>query len=169
MKGSGPKAIIRGTKTGRGKRLPVPEALADWVDHHVAKDGRLRGAPLFVNPRTGRRWSHWALRDRWIEAGKSVGVEGVRLYEGAKHTMATDAVRRGVNECALQALLGHRDATPTGDLLSRTRPADRCSGLFFPSVYLQLQAQIAWERFRRSAGTQGPRSIPISETDPASG
>ena len=71
------------------------------------------GAPLFVNPRTGRRWTHCVLRDQWIRAAESVGLEGVRLYEGTKHTMATDAVRRGVSERALQAFLGHRDARST--------------------------------------------------------
>ena len=53
------------------------------------------------------------LRDRWIRAAKSVGIERVRLYEGTKHTMATDAVRRGVPERALQTFLGHSDARST--------------------------------------------------------
>ena len=70
-------------------------------------------AALFVNPNAGRRWTHCVLRDYWLRAAKSVGLEGVRLYEGTKHTMATDAVRRGVAERALQAFLGHRDARST--------------------------------------------------------
>jgi len=113
VKGSSASAPIGGTKTGRGKRLPAPEVLVEWIAGHVEPAGRLRRSPPFVNPRTGRRWSHWALRDRWIRAGESVGIEGVRLYEGTKHTMATDAVRRGVSERALQTFLGHRDVRST--------------------------------------------------------
>ena len=37
----------------------------------------------------------------------------VRLYEGTKHTFATDAVRRGVDEYRLQKFLGHADARST--------------------------------------------------------
>ena len=112
-KGPEAGAVIRGTKTGKGKRIPAGEALVGWIESQVDGSTRLQRAPLFVNPRTGRRWSHWALRDRWIRAAKSVGIQGVRLYEGTKHTMATDAVRRGVSERALQAFLGHSDARST--------------------------------------------------------
>ena len=113
FKGTHGSAPIRGTKTGSVKRLPVGEALTEWVGKHVDPTARLRGAALFVNPNTGRRWTHCVLRDYWLRAANSVGLEGVRLYEGTKHTMATDAVRRGVAERALQAFLGHRDARST--------------------------------------------------------
>ncbi len=69
-------------------------------------------SPALLNPRTGRRWSYWALRDRWVHACREVGVH-VKLYEGTKHTMATDAVRRGVAERALQTFLGHADVRST--------------------------------------------------------
>jgi integrase len=123
VKGSALAAPIRGTKTGRGKTLPVPATLADWIARYVPREDRLRGAPLFVNPRTGRRWSHWALRDRWVRAAKSVGLEGARLYEGTKHTMATDAVRRGVTERELQAFLGHKDPRSTRRYTRMSREA----------------------------------------------
>ena len=123
VKGASASAPIRGTKTGRGKTLPVPDVLADWIARHVPRDSRLRGAPLFVNPRTGRRWSHWVLRDRWVRAASSIGIEGARLYEGTKHTMATDAVRRGVSERALSEFLGHRDVRSTRRYARMSREA----------------------------------------------
>jgi hypothetical protein len=52
VKGSGSQAPIRGTKTGKGKRLPVREVLETWITRWVAPVARLTGAPLFVNPRT---------------------------------------------------------------------------------------------------------------------
>lgn len=42
-----------------------------------------------------------------------MGIAGIKLYEGTKHTMATDAGRRGVSERALQTFLGHSDARST--------------------------------------------------------
>jgi integrase len=89
MKGASARAPIRGTKTGRPKRLPVPVPLADWIARHVSPSSRLRAAPLFVNPRTGIRWSHWAIREHWLAAAAAVGLEGVRLYEGTKHRRAS--------------------------------------------------------------------------------
>ena len=53
------------------------------------------------------------VRDVWKRATTSVGLGDVRLYEGTKHTMATDAIRRGVSERALQTFLGHRDVRST--------------------------------------------------------
>ncbi len=127
MKGHGPNAPIRGTKTGKAKRLPVSEELQTWIAKHVDPAGRLRGTPLFVNPRRGTRYSHSALRDIWKRATTAVGIEGVGLYEGTKHTMATDAIprraptagspraRRRALDATLRATLrrGTRDRAPT--------------------------------------------------------
>lgn len=113
MKGAGRSAPIRGTKSGKGKRLPLGEELLAWIGRHVDPAARLARAPLFVNPRTRQRWTHWALRDRWLAAAETAGVPDVGLYEGTKHTLATDAVRRGVPERALQAFLGHSDVRST--------------------------------------------------------
>ncbi|MBW2362625.1 MAG: tyrosine-type recombinase/integrase [Deltaproteobacteria bacterium] len=123
VKGTAVSAPIRGTKTGRSKTLPVPDELTEWIERHVSATGRLTRSPLFVNPRTGNRWSHWALRDRWVRAAQSLGLEGVRLYEGTKHTMATDAVRRGVTERELQAFLGHSDVRSTRRYARMSREA----------------------------------------------
>ena len=87
--------------------------MAEWIEKNVDLRERLNAAPLFTNPNTGKRWSHWALGSRFKKAGRAVGIEGVKLYEGTKHTMATDAVRRGVSERALQTFLGHSDARST--------------------------------------------------------
>ncbi len=112
-KGPAGNAPIRGTKTGKPKRLPVGELLGAWLDRWVDPADRLTRAPLFLNPRTGRRWTHWALRDTWVRSARAAGLEGVKLYEGTKHSMATDAIRRGVSERALQSFLGHRDLRST--------------------------------------------------------
>ncbi len=109
MKGLGPDAPIRGTKTGDRRRLPLPPTVSRWfAEHPPPAEG-----PLFLNPKTGTRWSHWALRDRWVKAAKAAGLAGVRLYEGTKHSFATAALDRTGNERAVQEYLGHADPRST--------------------------------------------------------
>ncbi len=109
---------IARTKNGQVKRLPVPDVLAAWLSAHLPSDARLRGLPLFALPYSGRGhrpagpWTATSLRRSWLDACRSVGVSA-SLYEGTKHSRATDLLRLGVSERVLQALLGHRDARST--------------------------------------------------------
>jgi len=112
-KGHGADAPIGPTKSGKTKRLPLSQELAEWIARHVDPSGRLTRAPLFVNPRTETRWGHWSLRDAWLRAARAIGLGGVKFYEATKHTMATAAIARGVNERVLQRVLGHADSRST--------------------------------------------------------
>ena len=80
---------------------------------YVDRAGRLTGALLFPNPRTGRMWAHKALHRVWNNAVHAAGLPHVSLYEGTKHSMATDAIRRGVPERHLQRFLGHASVQST--------------------------------------------------------
>ena len=71
------------------------------------------GAPLFTNPARGARWTPTSIRRAWQAACKSVGIEGISVYEGCKHSFATDAIARGVPERHLQRYLGHSDLKST--------------------------------------------------------
>jgi len=113
VKGKSVSSPIRGTKTGKAKRLPVGEVLADWIERNVPRDQRLRGAPLFANPRTGDRYAHKTLGELWAKAVSNAGLPHVPLYEGTKHSFATDAIRRGVSERLLQRFLGHASILST--------------------------------------------------------
>jgi len=106
-------AEIRGTKTGKPKRLPVGEELAAWIEARIDPALRFSATPLFPNPRTGRMWPHKALQRVWNQALDAAEMPHVTLYEGTKHTMATDAIRRGVPERALQRFLGHASVLST--------------------------------------------------------
>jgi len=87
FKGKTLAAPVRGTKTRRSKRLPVSEELRDWIERHVEPSAQLSGA--------------------------RAGLPPISLYEGTKHSMATDAIRRGVSERHLQTFLGHRNVQST--------------------------------------------------------
>ncbi len=113
IKGKAVSAPVRGTKTGKPKSLPMPEVLLKWIEQNVDPAGRFSRQPLFPNSRTGRPWAHKALQRIWNEAVRSVGLPHISLYEGTKHSMATNAMRRGVSERALQRFLGHASVQST--------------------------------------------------------
>ncbi len=106
--------IIRGLKSRNIKTLPVHEwPLRDWLDQHVSKERQLSDpdGPLFVNPHGREKgwWSETSMRRTWATACKKVGVTGVSLYEGTKHSTATHLKSLGADDRLLAQLMGHRD------------------------------------------------------------
>jgi integrase len=112
VKGKSASSPIGGTKTGKPKRLPVGEELAEWIERNVPR-ARLRGAPLFVNPRTRSRHAHKTLGEIWARAVRDAGLPHVPLYRDIKHSFAIDAIRRGVPEHLLRRFLGHASIIST--------------------------------------------------------
>ena len=43
-------------------------------------------------------WNYWVVRDVYLRAAKAVGLEGTKMYEAGKHSMATGALARTGNE-----------------------------------------------------------------------
>lgn len=100
------------TKTGTSRVLPIPEELTPAIR------ARLNAAvgpetPLFSNPSTGRPWIHGALSTIWRSAATKVGAE-VGMYEGTRHSVASQALNRGVPMILIQAVLGHSNVSTTG-------------------------------------------------------
>ena len=100
------------------------EELAAWIEWRIdraTKAERLRrvGVSLFPNWRArrhlnpDRRWSHCSITWEWKAACDAVGVSGVSVYPGTKHSTATDLIRRGVNRERVQKALGHADPRST--------------------------------------------------------
>lgn len=150
---------VGGTKSGKAKHVPLDPELSGWIDRYVAADARLTQAPLFMNPRTGNTWTPSSLRRTWRAACKKAGVGDISLYEGCKHSFATDAHARGVPERNLQAILGHADARSTrryarlqgNALVEVLRPRDTAQ----PAADLSLTCP--WPE-------TGAAKIPISRT-----
>jgi hypothetical protein len=82
VKGRKRDAPIRGTKSGKGKRLPAPDELDTWIAEWVAPEDRLCRAPLFANPSTGKRWKPSSIRRTWEAACRAVGIEGISGLRG---------------------------------------------------------------------------------------
>ena len=92
-------------------------------------------------------WPHKALQRVWNQALDAAEMPHVTLYEGTKHTMATDAIRRGVPERALQRFLGHASVLSTRRY---ARLADHAL------VEVLRPAKAGWRR----PGDKGPANKP---------
>ncbi len=104
------------TKNKRNRTVPIPDDLADAIESLWPASARLaadKGTPMLVNSRTNRRWSHWALRASWLRGCESAGAPPVPLYEGTKHSGATDMLARTKDRAAVRDYLGHTDARST--------------------------------------------------------
>jgi len=116
-KGPNANAPIRGTKSRRARFVEVDPELRAWLEEHVPPAVQLQGGrPLFRNPTARnreRRWIANALREEWNRAARQLGLSGIRMYEGTKHSSATDALRRGHSLADVQHALGHADARST--------------------------------------------------------
>jgi integrase len=120
VKGSRVDAPIRGTKTGDVTTLGIwDDETREWIDERVGEvtaEERLCGPiALFENPRAHRapwRWTGDTLRYEWRRACDKVGVR-CSLYEGTKHSTATNWLAAGVRLEMVQVLLRHStmDAT----------------------------------------------------------
>ncbi|MGD0021548.1 MAG: site-specific integrase [Smithellaceae bacterium] len=67
---------------------------------------------IFANPNTGRPYRVYVLERIWNEACKTVGVD-VNLYEGSRHSVASQAASRGVSLFKIGEVLGHTDIRTT--------------------------------------------------------
>jgi integrase len=95
------------TKEGDTRYLPlhpaVKEALLQLPRH-------LNGF-VFVN-RLGRPLSGCRVYDHWRQAAAKAGVN-VTCYEGTRHSLASQAINRGVSERIVGDMLGHKTSAST--------------------------------------------------------
>ena len=96
---------VASTKADREGRVPLTRELAAWIAEFAAN--RHPTARLFYNPRAqprlnpGQRWTHRALWLEWREACARAGVPYVPLYQGTKHSFATERLLAGKSKDAI--------------------------------------------------------------------
>jgi hypothetical protein len=95
----------------------------------------------------------WLFVDKAAQSKVAAALPHVTLYEGTKHTMATDTIRRGVPECALQRLLGHATVLSTGRY---ARLADHAL------IEVLRPAKPGWRQMEHRRGHLDARSIAIA-------
>jgi len=98
------------TKTRAGRIVP----LSDDV-YLVLKGMHVKGISGFVfRQQSGKPYSNPdTLNQIWDIAIKKAGVPRVTLYEGTRHSFASQAVKRGVDLYGLQKFLGHSSIAMT--------------------------------------------------------
>lgn len=105
--------LVRGLKARNAKKVPIQAwSLGDWLHRHVSNERRLKDpdGPLFVNPDGEGGWFvDTTMRRIWKKACAQVGVSGVNMYEGTKHSSATHLKAQGADDRLLAKLMGHRD------------------------------------------------------------
>ena len=109
----GPKsaAKIGPTKNRRERILPIHPEVREWMEAHVDFAGRLTREPLFKGPVSGKRLSHDQFYDVWQRVRS--GITTASLYEGTKHSFASDALESGIELDRIRKFLGHSDPRST--------------------------------------------------------
>ena len=99
------------TKTRAGRTVP----LSDEV-YSVLKGMHVKGISGFVfRQKSGKEYSNPdTLNQIWEVAIKKTGIPRVTLYEGTRHSFASQAVQRGFDMYGLQKFLGHSSSAMTG-------------------------------------------------------
>jgi integrase len=79
----------------RDALLSLPRALSGWVFTY-----------------RGEHLSQWMASAYWRRAANKVGIK-VCCYEGTRHSLASQAINRGVSERKIGDMLGHKNLTST--------------------------------------------------------
>ena len=112
----------RGTKNRRVRWVPVDEELEAWLAWRRTPEALAElgvdafCTTLFPNPtakNAERRWLITAVELEWQRACEKVGVRGVSVYPGTKHSRATQWLNEGATLEQIQAVLGHADRRST--------------------------------------------------------
>jgi len=101
---------LRCTKTGKIRVLPLNPALLSLLKSlptPINKDQF-----LFLNHRN-KTYNNSELLRIWKNACTEVGVEGVHLQAGSRHSLASQAAVRGTSIHKVSAVLGHTDIKTT--------------------------------------------------------
>ena len=72
-----------------------------------------RGISGFVFKFRGKPYSEKLPRKTWERACKKLGVRDLTLYQGTRHSVASDAVQRGVSLYDVMDALRHKDIRTT--------------------------------------------------------
>ena len=79
----------------------------------VAFKGLPRALSGFVFVYRGRPFTHKLIHRAWERACAAVGIEGVTLYQGTKHSKGTWAVNQGIPLNLIQDFFGHKSPEST--------------------------------------------------------
>jgi len=100
--------VLTTPKDGEERKIPMTRALKELL----FKQPRTLHSPFVFNLR-GKPYYESGLGKIWREACKKVGIEGVRPYDGTRHSFASQLVNRGKSLEIIGEILGHSDIRTT--------------------------------------------------------
>ncbi len=129
------RRTISGTKlreTTKSRRRRTIDLDTDWKEMYLARP-RVIDPEAFVFNKNGKPLSATWLTKEWRKACDKAGVEGITLYEGTRHSLASQLANRDVNQYRIGKLLGHSttkmteryshlDSNPSKELARRNKP-----------------------------------------------
>lgn len=90
---------------------------ADWLPLHPEVKKMImelpRGISGFIFTYRDRPYSESMMRKLWKAACGRLGISGLTLYQGTRHSVASDAVQRGLSLYDVMDALRHRDIRTT--------------------------------------------------------
>lgn len=98
------------TKAKNIRIIPLDPLVAEMLKEMNAKGIE---PDSFVFTKKGRGYSESYARKLWNSACKNVGVENLTLYQGTRHSLASQAVNRNVSLDLIGAFLGHKNPKMT--------------------------------------------------------
>lgn len=100
---------LKETKTGRERKIILHPVAKEWILSHRI----LNPENLIFCKKDGSRYRRNHLGVIWRKACQKVGLEGVRAYEGTRHSFASQHVSAGGSIYDLKEVLGHSDIRTT--------------------------------------------------------
>ena len=97
------------TKSKRARTIPLDPT---WKEIYLSMP-RAINPDGFVFLRKGKPFSESWARKKWNQARSEAGIAPITLYEGTRHSLASQAVNRGVNLYAISKFLGHSNIKQT--------------------------------------------------------
>ncbi|RMG58192.1 MAG: site-specific integrase [Deltaproteobacteria bacterium] len=97
------------TKTRKIRILPLHSETVRWMKK---QENRFPESFVFQRNEKGEPFYDRALRKEWVRATTPLGLD-IRLYDGTRHSFASQAVNRGDSLNLVQKALGHTTASTT--------------------------------------------------------
>ena len=103
------QTLLATTKTKRTRIVPLDPT---WKEQYLSRP-RYIDPEGFVFHKKGEPLSESWLRKKWNEACNKAGISGVCLYEGTRHSIASQAASRGESLYLISKFLGHTNSKMT--------------------------------------------------------
>jgi len=94
------------TKTKKNRTLPLDRL---WKEIYLSRPRAIDPRGFVFTNKKGKPYSVGHMWQRWCEACKKAGVQGLTLYAGTRHSLASQAANRGVSIYMIATFLGHTD------------------------------------------------------------